>query len=119
MKSVFLLAFISFSLVSLSQIPKSGIYIYKYCDHEYNQCLSTCKVVIKGNYITVYATKDLAEQRTFTKEGDIIDKGIILKHKSGKWIIGKSRKDINAREIGGCSEGPREIDFRRKRFWTC
>ena len=97
----------------------AGTYTYKYCDREYNKCLGTCKVVIKENHITIYATKELAQKITNTKEGDIIDKGIILKHKSGKWIIGKNRKDINAQEIGGCSEGPNVIDFKRKRFWTC
>ena len=119
MKIIFLLAFISFSLISPAQIPKSGTYIYKYCDLEYHECISTCKVVIRGNHITIYATKELAQHINSFKQGDIIDKGIILKHKSGEWIIGKSRKDINANEIGGCSDGPREIDFKRKRFWTC
>ncbi len=40
----------------------------------------------------IYATKELSERITFTKEGDVIEQGIILKHKSGKWIIGKSSR---------------------------
>jgi hypothetical protein len=74
-----------------AQKLNSGTYIFKYCDLEYNRCLSTCKVVIKKDGITIYATKELAKAITDTKEGDIIDKGIILRHKTGKWIIGKSR----------------------------
>ena len=111
MKSIFLLAFISCSLVSLSQIPKSGTYIYKYCDMEYNKCLSTCKVVIKGNHITIYATKELAQRITNTKEGEIINKGIILKHKSGKWVVGKNVKDKYAEDIFTT------LDFLKKQYW--
>lgn len=116
MKIITLILFFSISLISFSQIPKSGTYIYKFCDLEYHSCVSTCKLVIKEDSITIYATKKLSENRTFTKEGDIIDKGIILKHKSGKWIIGKNKKDINAKEIG--VEGPAIIDFKEKKYWT-
>ncbi len=48
---------------------------------------------------------------TLTNEGDIPDQGIILKHKSGKLIIGKSQKDMYAKEIG--AKGPAIIDFKR------
>src|SRR5687768_5120315 len=88
---------------------KSGTYSFKYCDLEYNLCLGPCKVVIKGDSISIYATKELAERRTFTKEGDIIDQGIILKHMSGKYILGKSKADIHAAEIG--MAGPAILDF--------
>ncbi|MBS1577447.1 MAG: hypothetical protein JST09_19270 [Bacteroidetes bacterium] len=57
---------------------------------EYNRCIATCKVVIKGGKITIYATKELANTITGIREGGIIDKGLILKHKPGKWIIGKT-----------------------------
>ena len=102
--------------LSFSQKLNTGTYIFKYCDFEYNNCYSTCKVVIKGDNIAVYATKKLAQIRTFTKEGDIIARGIILKHKSGQWIIGRTRKDINAKQIG--IEGPPVIDFKKRQFWT-
>jgi hypothetical protein len=75
-----------------------------------------CKVVIKNDSITIYATKELSQKITLTKEGEIIDRGIILKHKSGKWIIGKNRKDIDAKRIG--VEGPAILDFRKKQYWT-
>jgi len=115
MRIILFIIFIAISKVSLSQFPKSGTYIYKFCDSEYNSCISTCKVVIKGDSIIIYATKELAENRTFTKEGDIIDNGVILKHMSGKWIVGKSKKDINATGIG--VEGPSIIDFKKKQYW--
>ncbi len=52
-------------------------------------------------------------------EGELIEKGTIMKHKSGKWIIGRSKKDRYAPEIGGCSDGPTMIDFKKKMYWTC
>ena len=117
MKNILLILFIFTSLISFSQIPKSGTYIFKYCDLEYESgCYGNCKVIIKKDSITIYATKELAERRTFTKEGDIIDQGIILKHRSGKWIVGKNKKDINAKQIG--VEGPAIIDFKTKQYWT-
>jgi len=42
-----------------------------------------------------------------------------MKHKSGKWIIGHTTKDKYAKEIGGCSDGPSEINFKKKIFWLC
>jgi hypothetical protein len=71
--------------------------------------------VIKKDSITIYATKELAENRTFTTAGDVVDKGIILKHRSGKWIVGKSKKDINAKDIA--VEGPSIPDFKKKQYW--
>lgn len=54
------------------------------------------------------------------KKGDVYAEGIILKHrKTGEWIIGKHARDKDAKEIGGCSDGPSMIDFKRKRFWSC
>ena len=117
MKSIFLTILICSSLFSFSQIPKSGTYIFKYCDLEYeNGCYGTCKIVIRKDSITVFATKKLSQRRTYTKEGDIIDRGIILKHKSGKWIVGKTSKDKFAKQIG--VEGPAIIDFKKKQYWT-
>lgn len=116
MKVIFFFSFILISFISFSQIPKSGAYIFKYCDLEYNMCLATCKIVIKGDRITIYATKELAQRITLTKEGDIINQGIILKHKSGKWIIGKTRKDIYAKQIG--VRGPAILNFKKKQYWA-
>jgi len=113
--SILLLTAILIHASVSGQRLNSGTYTFNYCDLEYNMCLGPCKVVIKGDSITIYATKDLAEHRTFTKDGDIIDQGIILKHRSGKYIVGKTREDINAEDIG--IEGPAILDFKKKRYW--
>ncbi|MEI9943964.1 MAG: hypothetical protein WDN26_07040 [Chitinophagaceae bacterium] len=111
-----LLTLILFHTFSIAQKFNSGTYTFNYCDLEYNRCLGTCKVVIEGDSITIYATKELAGRITLIKEGDIIDQGIVLKHKSGKWIVGKIQKDKNAKDIG--IEGPAIIDFKKKQYWT-
>ena len=117
MKSFLLLIGLSLSCLScFGQRLNSGTYIFQYCDFEYNSCVGTCKVVIKKDSIIIYATKALSERITFTKEGDVIESGLILKHKSGKWIIGKSLQDKNAKQIG--VEGPPILDFRKKQYWT-
>ena len=117
LKLILLLFFAVFlHMFCFSQKLKTGVYTFNYCDFEYNNCFSTCKVVIRGDSITIYATKKLSENRTFTKEGDLIDRGIILKHKSGKWIIGKTKKDIYAKKIG--ADGPAILNFTKKQYWT-
>lgn len=117
MKGYFFIAL--FSLLYLScpaQKLRSGTYTFNYCDLEYNMCLGPCKVVIKGDSIIIYATKELAQNRTFTKAGDIIDRGIILQHKTGKWIVAETSKDARRDEIG--YEGPAILDIKKKQYWT-
>jgi hypothetical protein len=103
-------------LLCTGQKLKTGTYIFGYCDLEYNSCPGTCKVVIKGDSIIIYATKELARRITHISEGDTLDQGIILKHQSGKWIVSKTRKDIYAKEIG--VEGPAILDFKKRQYWT-
>lgn len=113
------LVFILFVFLSgnlLGQQLKTGTYVFSYCDFEYNRCLGSCKVVIKEDSITIFATKELAERITLTRVGDTIDQGIILKHKSGKWIVGKTKKDKEAEDIG--IEGPAILDFINKQYRT-
>jgi len=62
---------------------------------------STCKVEIEDNRIKV-----LQDGSTNFMGGDIIFEGIVVKHKSGVWILAHDEEDINAEEIGGCTEFP-------------
>ena len=75
---------------------------------------ATCEVIIKGKKITVQQTADT----NLTGE-KIIAEGTLMKHKSGKWIIGTDPDDINAEEIGGCSDGPIPIDLNKKIIEWC
>jgi hypothetical protein len=118
-KSLFVISFWLTSLICLGQKPKDGVYTYSiaYAEWGGKTLGSTCTVRIKGDSIFVIHDGN----KTVTgKKGDIFDSGIIMKHrKTGKWIIGHNKKDRDAKEIGGCSDGPSEIDFKRKIFWNC
>ena len=61
----------------------------------------TCHVLMKENNIII--TQD---ETTNLTGGKTIFKGIVLKHKSGKWILSTHYKDKNADEIGGCTGIP-------------
>ena len=78
---------------------------------------ATCTVIIKGDSVKVIHN---GKGNLTGNKGDIVDARIIMKHtKTGKWIIGHNIKDKEAKEIGGCSDGPSIIDFKRKSFWSC
>lgn len=97
-----------------AQKPASGTYIFKLCYNEWSGCYNTCTIIIKDDSISVYANQDLS-----VPKGEVIEKGIILLHKSGKWIIGQKPEDINASKIGGCSNAPPIIDFKKRRYRSC
>jgi hypothetical protein len=102
------------SMFSHAQRPVSGTYTYALCYNEHAKCFNTCTVIIKDDSITVYADLDLS-----VPKGEVIEKGILIQHRSGKWIIGQKPEDINALKIGGCGSRYPIIDFKRKRFWSC
>lgn len=109
---------ISIANFSFAQKPKDGTYTYTmvYTEFVERSLDVPCIVVIKGDSIKIINS---GKGSTTGKKGDIIEEGIIMKHKSGKWIIGKSPEDKNADEIGGCTDGPSVIDFKRKKYLSC
>ncbi len=107
------------SVAVFAQKPKDGTYTYSIVFAEWGgkSLSSTCTVIIKGDSIKIIHN---GKKNLTGEKGEIIDQGIIMKHtKTGKWIIGRSKKDKDAKEIGGCSDGPSVIDFKHKRFWKC
>lgn len=120
MKLICIICLLTFSsLIARSQKPKDGTYTYKIAFAEWNgQSLgNTCTVIIKGNRIKVLHN---GKGNLDGKKGDVITGGLIIKHKkTGKWIIGHTKSDADAKEVGGCSGGPSEIDFNHKIFWLC
>ena len=103
----------------MAQKPKSGSYQYKIVWEEFNRKSlgATCTVIIKGDSIKVVHN---GNKSVSGNKGDIIDEGIIMKHKrTGKWIIGHSKEDVNAKETGGCGDGPTVIDFKKKTWLGC
>ncbi len=89
-----LIVFLSFFIygISYSQKPKNGRYTYAIAFNEWGgkSLGATCTVIIKGDSIKV--VNDGKSNLSGGKD-DIIDAGIILKHKTGKWIIGYNLKD--------------------------
>lgn len=104
---------------TLAQKPKDGTYTYSIAFAEWNgkSLGTTCTVIIKGDSIKVIHN---GKGNLTGRKEDILDQGIIMRHtQTGKWIIGHSKQDKDAKEIGGCSDGPSVIDFKRKKFWSC
>ena len=73
-----------------------------------------CQVIIDGKKVIV---KKYVDQNSSNNE--IILEGILIKHKSGNWIIGEKEEDKNAEEIGGCTGGPVLINFETKIIELC
>lgn len=109
---IFLLVFASvfISNISGAQIPKSGTYIYSFCDMEYNSCISKCKVVMKGKKIWIYAPAGLSG----IKEGALFDSGMLVKDVSGKWIVSNRENNEESKNLGQPSSW---VDFKKKQFW--
>jgi len=74
----------------------------------------TCMVKLKGDSVIVMNDGTLAG-----KKGDVMAKGVLMKHKSGRMIIGNDRSDVNLDEVGGCTDGPRVIEIEKKIMWIC
>lgn len=102
-----------------SELPADGKYRYEIAFAEWNgnSMGEKVTVMIKGDSIQIIYEGD--GQLSLVKKGDVLDSGIIRKHKSGKWIITQSEDDVYLEEIGGCTGGPSEIDFKNKKFWMC
>lgn len=77
---------------------------------------NTCTVIIRKDSIAVVHN---GLDNLTGKKGDVLAKGILLKHESGKWIIAQSGKDSTAKVIGGCTDGPIVIDRKRKIVYLC
>ena len=106
------------AITSSAQKPKEGMYTFTVAFAEWGGQAhgNTCTVIIKGNKVKVI-NNGTGSLKAF--KGQVMDEGTLMIHKSGKWIIGHSPKDKYAKEIGGCSDGPAEIDFKKKLFWIC
>jgi hypothetical protein len=120
MKTFFIAFLILYtSTATLAQKPIDGTYTYSIAFAEWNgkSLGATCTVIIKGDNVKVVHN---GKGNLTGKKGDILDAGVIMKHtKTGKWIIGHSPKDKDAKVINSCSGGPSVIDFKRKIFWSC
>jgi hypothetical protein len=100
------------------QKPKDGVYTYDVAFAEWGGQTFGATVIVKIQGDSVFVIHNGGN--ITGKRGDIIEKGVLLQHKTtGKWIIARRPEDAEAKEIGACSMGPVEIDFERKRIWSC
>lgn len=97
-------------------IPKNGEYSYSVEFAESGMITKDAvTVLINNNQIKIINNGILSG-----KKGEIIEEGIIVKHKkSGEWIIAHNEKDALAKEIGGCSDGPLVINFKKMILFLC
>lgn len=87
---------------------------HKFSEHPHIESIQL-KVSIEGNQVTVL---NQVESKVFKK--GVLEQGELFWHqKTGKWAIVHSEKDKSAEEVGGCSDGPYEIDLEKKIYWTC
>lgn len=119
MRTFILFCLLTFTtLLIQAQKPKDGTYTFSIAFAEWGGKSqgNTCTVIIKGNKVKVInnGTGTLKNYK-----GYVMDEGILMIHRTGKWIIGQNAKDKYAKEIGGCSGGPSELDFKKKLFWIC
>jgi hypothetical protein len=100
-------------------IPPDGTYRFDvaFAEWEGKSMGEKVTVVIKGDSIKVVYEGD--GNLTSAKKGDVFSEGILVKHKTGVWIIGKSKSDAKVGEIGGCLGGPTTIDFKYRKYWMC
>ncbi|NLR95177.1 hypothetical protein HGP29_28545 [Flammeovirga sp. SR4] len=104
---------------TLNEIPPNGNYLFDVAFSEWNgkSLGEKVTVIIKNGSVKVIYT--VGEGNLTAKIGEVLDQGIIFKHKSGVWIIGKDESDKSIEEIGGCTGGPTIIDFKNKKYWMC
>ena len=100
-------------------IPPDGTYRFDiaFAEWEGKSMGEKVTVVINSDSIRIIYEGD--GNLTNAKKGDVFDQGKIMKHKTGVWVIGKSKSDAQADEIGGCSGGPAVIDFKGRKYWMC
>lgn len=103
----------------LNAIPPNGTYRYDIAFAEWQGKSMGEKVTveIKGDSIKIVYEGD--GKLVSAKKGTVLDEGLILKHKSGDWIIGTQKSDKDVDVYGGCSGGPAIIDFKNKKYWMC
>ena len=102
-----------------AEIPADGEYRFDiaFAEWEGKSMGEEVSIVIKGDSVKVIYLGD--GRLTLTEAGEVLTRGTLRRHKSGKWIITKSEADCEIEEIGSCTGGPSVIDFKEMKFWMC
>lgn len=108
-KSILFLFFCVFALIASAQKPVNGIYLLRFFDLEYRKFHGTCKAIVIGDSVAVYAVEDCHR-----KKNQLINAGLIKLESDGKWLIfhRKNKGDSDYEEM------PDRISFKKKIFYT-
>ncbi len=108
------------SCVAAASAPRlplqSGTYSFqhKFAEHPDMPSVSLVAKISGGRIKLINNT-----QSTVFPKG-IIASGKLMWHStSSQWIIGHSKSDQSATEVGGCSDGPEVVDLEHRIYWTC
>jgi hypothetical protein len=99
--------------------PPDGVYIYDVAFAEWEGKSMGDKVEVTIRNRSVEVRYDGGSQLPLAEKGELLDSGILVRHRTGEWIIVRSHDEIDAEEIGGCTGGPSVIDFDKQKFWMC
>lgn len=99
--------------------PPNGEYVFDiaFAEWEGRSLGEEVKVVIKNRKVEIKYMGN--SNLPIAKKDELLDSGILVRHKSGEWIIIQTQEEINADEIGGCTGGPAIIDFTNKKYIMC
>ena len=114
-----LLALLICACQSSTQPPlPSGdyVFVHKFAEAEHSNIPSIeLDVQIRGRHI-VLTNND----KTDVFPAGVVEEGTLMWHAASRqWIIGTKPTDIDAPDVGGCSDGPAVVDLERKIYWTC
>ena len=90
------------------------VFIHRFSEHP-NMPSIKLNVKIEGKYIELVNMDD----DSLFPFGVIASGELFWHTASGKWIIVTSPEDKEAKEVGGCSDGPEVVDLEKKIYWTC
>ena len=92
------------------------VFLHKFAEAEHSNVSSIkLDVQIRDRHI-VLTNNDKSD----VFPAGVIAEGTLMWHAtSGQWIVGNEPTDVDAPEVGGCSDGPEVVDLERKIYWTC
>jgi len=115
--AMFVLAIWTSTVAAAPPLPlQSGQYTFKHRFAEQpNMPSLVLTAKIRGHHIVLINRR---ASEVFPK--GVIAEGTLMWHAASKqWIIGTSKADRYARDVGGCSDGPDVVDLRKRIYWTC
>lgn len=90
------------------------VFRHRFAEHPEMQSMEL-NVVIQKHRIRITNPQTT---RVFPK-GVLAEGELVWHARSGSWIIASTPEDVEAAEVGGCSDGPEVVDLVNRIYWTC